>query len=136
MNYHIDKKHNNPKPVVTFKCKLCYQKFAAFYALSQHKNTQHSSSNKTANVDPEDNINEIDDANLERKLRSSQHFLVDSEIERARHKVFNYAVEALSETILNEKFENFFNNSNCAAKLNLVFGFTLKNKEDGGFRNF
>ena len=70
------------------------------------------------------------------KERSCQHFLVDSELERARHKVFNYAVETLNETIVNEKLDHFFNNLICAAKLNLAFGFILKKREDGGFRYF
>ena len=69
-------------------------------------------------------------------MRSCQHFLVDSELERATHKVFNYAVETLKETIVNEKLDHFFNNLKCAAKVNLAFGFILKNIEDGGFRYF
>ena len=40
LNYHIAKKHSAPKLDVTFKCKLCYQKFPGFYALRQHRNTQ------------------------------------------------------------------------------------------------
>ena len=59
-----------------------------------------------------------------------------SELEGARQKVFNYAVETLNETILNEKLDHFFNNLKGAAKVNLAFGFILKNIEDGGFRYF
>ena len=44
------------------------------------------------------------------EFRSCQHFLVDSQLERARHKVFNYAVETLNKTIENEKLNHFFNN--------------------------
>ena len=61
---------------------------------------------------------------------------MDSELERVRHKVFNYAVETLNETIVNEKLDQFFNNLKCAAKVNLVLGLILKNMEDGGFRYF
>ena len=61
---------------------------------------------------------------------------MDSELERARHKVFNYAVETFNETTVNENFDHFFNNLKCAAKVNLAFGFMLKNIEDGGFRYF
>ena len=45
-------------------------------------------------------------------------------------------MEALNETIVNEKLDHFFNNLKCAAKVNLAFGFILKNIEDGGFRYF
>ena len=55
-------------------------------------------------------MKEIDDANLKDKLRSSQHSLVDSEVERARHKVFNYSAKNLNETIVIEKLDQFFNN--------------------------
>ena len=59
-----------------------------------------------------------------------------SELERARHKVFTYAVDTLNETIVNEKLDHFFNNLKSATKVNLAFGFILKNAEDGGFRYF
>ena len=61
---------------------------------------------------------------------------MDWELERARHKVFNYAVETPNETVVNEKPDQFFNDLKCAAKVNLAFGFILKNIEDGGFRYF
>ena len=41
LNYHIAKKHSAPKFDATFKCKLCYQDCPGFYALCQHRNTQH-----------------------------------------------------------------------------------------------
>ena len=46
-----------------------------------------------ANVEPDDVNNEICDTNPRDELRSRQHFLVDSEIGRAKHRVFNYTVE-------------------------------------------
>ena len=45
-------------------------------------------------------------------------------------------METLNERIVNEKLDQFSNNLNCAAKMNLAFGFILKNVEDGGFRYF
>ena len=85
----------------------------------------------TRDVDVEHIVGDVDDHKLREELRSCQHFLVDCKLERARHKVFNYAVETLNETI-----DPFFNNLKCAAKVNLAFGFILKNIEDGGFRYF
>ena len=136
--YHIAKVHSAPKPEVTFKCKLCYQEFPGFYALRQHGNTQHTTQigSGTRNVDVEHIVGDVDDHKLREELRSCRHFLVDSELEKARHKVFNYAVETLNETIVNEKLDHFFNNLKCAANVNLAFGFLLKNIEDGGFRYF
>ena len=136
LNYHVAKKHSAPKLDVTFKCKLCYQEFPGLYALRQHRNTQHAMQigSRTRDVDVEQIVGDVEDHRLKEELHSCQHFLVDWELERARHKVFNYAVETLIETIVNEKLDHFFNNLKCAAKVNLAFGFILKNIEDGMFR--
>ena len=61
---------------------------------------------------------------------------MDSELERARQKVFIYPIEKLNAEIVDEKFDHFFKNLKCAAKVNLVLGFFLRNIEDGGFRYF
>ena len=138
MNYHIAKKHSAPKPDITFKCKLSFQEFPGFFALCEHRNTQHGMQigSGTGEVDVEHTVGDVEDHAWREELRSCQHFLVDSELERARHKVFNYAVETLNETIVNEKIDHFLNNLKCAAKVNLAFGSILKNIEDGGFRYF
>ena len=138
LNYHIAKKYSAPKPDVSFKFKLCFQEFPGFYALRQHRNTQHGMQmgSRTRDVDVEHMVGDVEDHRLREELRSCQHFLVDSELERTRHKVFNYAVKTLNETIVNEKLDHFFNNLKCAAKVNLAFGFILKSIEDGVFRCF
>ena len=82
----------------------------------------------TRNVNAEHKVGDVEDHSLREELRSCQHFLVDSELERARHKLFIYAVETLSETIVNEKLDHLFNNLKCAAKLNLAFGSIWKNR--------
>ena len=138
LNYHIPKKHSAPKLDITFKCKLCYAEFSGFYALLQHRNTQHGMQigSGIRDVDVGHIVGYVEDHRLREALRSCRHFLVDTELERARHKVFNYAVETLNETIVNEKLDHFFKNLKCAAKVNLAFGFIMKNIEDGGFRHF
>ena len=69
-----------------------------------------------AKVDTDDTINEVDDTNLKEEIRSCPQFLVDSEPERARHKIFNYALEKLNSKTMVEKPDHLFNNSKCAAK--------------------
>ena len=91
---------------------------------------------ETRDADVEHIVGDVEDHSLREEFCSCQHFLVDSELERARHKVFNHAVETLNETIVDEKLDDFFNNLNCAAKVNLAFGFILKNIENAGFRYF
>ena len=138
LNYHIVKKHSASKPDVTFKCKLCYQEFPGFYALREPRNTQQGMQigSRTRDVAVELTVGDVEDHRLRKELRSCQNFLVDSDLERARHKVFKTAVKTLNETIVNEKLGPFVNNLKCAAKANLAFGFILKNMEDGGFRSF
>ena len=111
LNYHIAKKHSAPKHDISFKCTLCYAEFPGNYALRQHRNTQHTMQigSGTRDVDAEHIVGDVEDQRLRKELRSCQHFLVDSELERARHKVFNYSVDSLNETIVNEKsfFQQF-----------------------------
>ena len=89
VNYHIAKKHSAPKLDVTFKSKLWYQKFPGFYTLRQHGNTQHGKQigSRTRDVDVEHIVGDVEDHRLREKLRYCQHFLVESELESARHKV-------------------------------------------------
>ena len=98
LNYHIAKKHGAPNSDITFKCKLCFQEFPWVYALRQHWNTQHGMQigSRTRDVDVEHIVGVVEDHRLREELGSSQHFLGNSELERARHKVFNYAVETFN----------------------------------------
>ena len=113
---------------------MCKEEFASFYAPRQHKSKMHGFNLKKADSSPL--VNNIDDDSLKEELRACEHFLVESEFERVRHKVFNYAVETLNTEIVNDKLDKFFNNLKCAAKVNLAFGFILKNLEDGRYRYF
>ena len=118
LKYHIATKLSAQKPDVTLKCELCYQQFPGIYVLGQHRNTQHAMQigTGTRDVDVEHIVGDVEDHRLREELRSCQHFLVDSELERARHKVFNYAVETLNETIMNEKRPFFQQFEMCTRK--------------------
>ena len=81
-------------------------------------------------------MGDVEDHRLRKDLRSSQHVLVDSEIERARHKVVNYYIRNLNEKSVQKKLDHFFNNLKCAAIVNLAFEFILRNTDDGEIRYF
>ena len=83
---------------------------------------------RTVNVDPDTILNEVDDADLKEKMRSCQHFFVDSRVKQVGHKVFNYAEKPRAAKV-DGQFDHFFNNLKCAA-----FGTLVKDTEDGGFR--
>ena len=66
LNYHIAKKHSVPRPSKTYKCKLCHAELPGFYALCQHKNTQHGTQMKFAanNIDVEDIVGDINERRI------------------------------------------------------------------------
>ena len=137
-NYHIAKKHSVPRPSITYKCKLCYAEFPAFYALRQHKNAQHGTQIGFGanNIDVVDIVGDVDDQSLREELQSCRHFLVDSEIQKGRHSVFNFVVNNPTAQVTEEKLGLILDKLKCVAKLNLALGFILKNVEDGKFRYF
>ena len=89
---------------------------------------------RTRKKDVEHKVADIEHHRLREELRSCQQFLVDSELEKARHKLLNYAIENLNAEIVDEKLDHLFNNLKCTAKVHLAFGFILRNIEDGGLR--
>ena len=135
-NCHIAKNHSAPNPTLSSNVNFVAKSIRYFTLYVSIKTANWAFFIKSTNVDLYDSINEFDDTNLKEKLISCQHFLVDSEFERARHKVFNYAIENFNATIVVEKLDLFVKDLKCAANLNLAFGFTLKNIEAGGFRRF
>ena len=138
LKYHIAKQHSASGPSNTYKCKLCHAEFPGFYALRQHKNTQHGTQTGfgASNIGVEDIVGDVDDQSLREELQSCRHFLVDSEIQKGKHSVFNFAVNKLTAQVIEEKLDRVLDKLKCVAKLNLALGFILKNIEDGKLRYF
>ena len=135
LNYHIAKKHATPRAKNTHKCKICFKEFSGFYALRQHKTNEQGLQMKLAEFDVS-NLLEDDDADLKEELQACQHFLIDSELEKGRHRVFNFAMSTFDNSLIKKKLDLVFKGLECAAKVNLAFGFVLKNVEDGSCRYF
>ena len=123
--YHIAKKHATPRAKKTHKCKICFKQFSGFYALRQHKTSEHGIQMKSAEFDV-NNLLEDDDADLKEELQTCQHFLVDSELEKGRHRVFNFAMSTFDNSLIIKKLDLVFKGLKCVAKVNLAFGFVLK----------
>ena len=138
LKYHIAKQHSAAGSSKTYKCILCHAEFLGFYALRQHKNTQNGKQIGfgASIIDVEDIVGDVDDQSLREELQSCRHFLVDSEIQKGRHSVFNFAVNNLTAQVIEEKLDCVLDKLKCVAKLNLALGFILKNIEDGKFRYF
>ena len=117
---------------------MCYADCPGFYALRQRNKTQHGSQIGfgARNIDVEDIMGDVDDQSLREELQSCRHFLLDSELQKGRRSVFNFAVNNLKAQFIEEKLDCVLDKLKCVAKLNLAFGFILKNIEDRKFRYF
>ena len=115
---------------------MCHAEFSGFYALRQLKNTLHGKQIGfgASNIDVEDIVGDVDDQSLREELQSCRHFLVDSEIQKGRHSVFNFAVNNLTAQVIEEKLDRVLDKLKSVAKLNLALSFILKNIEDRNFR--
>ena len=78
----------------------------------------------------------VDNESLREELESCKHFLSDTEMENERHRAFNFAMSSFDVSLLNDKLDYVFKELKCAAKINLAFGFVLKNIEVGMCRHF
>ena len=138
LNYHVANKHRVPRPSITYKYQPCNAELPGFYALRQHKNTQHGTQIGFGanNIDVKDIVGDIDDQSLREELEFCKHLLTDTEMEKGRHRVFNFAMSSFDMSLLNDKMDYVFKELKWAAKVNLAFGFVLKNIEDGMCRYF
>ena len=76
------------------------------------------------------------DNSLKEELETCKRFLVDSEIENGRHRIYKFAMDSLDPKYLLEKLVVVFDSLICSAKLNVAFGFVLENVEDGSCRYY
>ena len=138
MNYHVAKKHAPSTSVQSTVCSSCDQEFPSYYSLQQHRRKEHGAKQRK----PSDTVaylNKIveeegeDGEKLKEELSACQHFLVDTEMENGRHKVFNFQMSKLDTKIINEKLEEVFNKLDSAAKINFALGFVLRNVETGDY---
>ena len=89
LNCHIAKKHSTLRVNSTHKCKICFKEISGFYALRQHKTSEHGVQMKP----PEFGVNNLvedDDVDFKEELQASQHFLVHFELEKGGHRAFNF----------------------------------------------
>ena len=95
--------------------------FPGFYALRQHKNTQHGTQLGFGanNIDAEDIVGDVEYQSLREELESCKHFLADIEMENGRHRVFNIAMLSFDMSLLNHKLDYIFKELRCAAKSTL-----------------
>ena len=91
----------------THKCKIVFKKFSGFYALRQQKTSEYGIQMKSAEFD-ENNLLKDDDADLKEKFQACQHFPVDSELEKERHRVFSFAISTFDSSLFIRKLDLVF----------------------------
>ena len=106
-NYHIATKHSAAGPKKNHTCKECSIEFPNFYSLRHHKLRYHTA--ETISSGQKADMQSLADAggekSLEEELQSCRHFLVDSEIQKRRHSVFNFVVNNLWAQVIEEKLD-------------------------------
>ena len=78
--------------------------FPGFYALREHKDTQHGTQIGfgASNIDVEDIVGDVDDQRFRGELQSCRHFLVDSEIQK-RDRVYSILLSTTLQLRLSKK---------------------------------
>ena len=75
-----------------------------------------------------------DDNSLKEKVESCKHFLVDSEMDNAGQRAFNFTMNNLDPNCFFEKLDTAFDNIKCAAKLKIACAIVVKYSEKGSSR--
>ena len=121
MKYHVAKKYSVSRPSKTYKCNQCHAEVPGFYALRQHKNTQHGTQIGFGanNIDAEAIVGDVDDQNLREELDFCKHFLTDTEIENGTHRVFNFAMSPFDNLLLEHILDYIFKELNALQKSKL-----------------
>ena len=122
MNDHTVKKHAQPSSKQSTVFHACEQEFPSYYSLQQHRTKEHEAKQRKPSNTVVD-LNKIveeeveDEEKLKEELSACQHFLVDTEMENGRHKVFNFQISKLETKVINEKLEEVFNMQNLFLSL-------------------
>ena len=136
MNNHIAKKNSKATARVVHERKISDKGFHSFHLLREHGRMEHGAQRGSSaqNIDVTQLMGDVDDSSLKEELETCKPFLVDSEMENGRHRIYNFAMDNLDRKYLLEKLIVVFDSLKCAAELNVAFGFVLKNLKDGSSR--
>ena len=79
-------------------------------------------------------VGPTDDKSSKEKFEACKQFLVDSEMEIGRYRLFIFAMDILDGNKLSQKLDTVVEKLKRAAKKNISSDFLLKNVEDGNCR--
>ena len=143
LNYHIVKHHAPQDKKLSTACTICLEEFPSLYSLQQHKRRKHGPSpnvgtNSSESLKEVLELEELDQNNeqLQQELSACRNFFDNAEMEKGRHRVFNFKLSKLDPSENNENLKEVFETLNCAAKINLALGFILRNVDPDEYRYF
>ena len=115
LNFHIAKKHSFSQPNKILQVSILLSNFGGFYSLRLHKQKVHNAQSvlETKNVYVTRLVGENDDESLKEELETCKHFLVNSDMEKWRHRVFNFAIDILDAHTLSQKLDTVFEKLKC-----------------------
>ena len=125
MGYLVAKKHGQPSSKQSTVCPSFEQEFPSYYSPQQHRRKEHGAKQRKPS-DTVADLNKIveeegeDDEKLKEELSACQQFLVNTETENGRHKVFNFQLSKLDTKIINEKLEKSSTSSILPLKSTLL----------------
>ena len=138
MIHQIAKKHSKASAIVVHKGKICEKDFHSFYNLQEHNRTEHWAQRGLGAQN--DNVTQligvVGEKSLNEELETCKHFLVDSEMDNGRLRVYNFAMDTLDPKNLLEKLVVAFDRLKGAAKLNVSFSFVFKHVGEGSCRYY
>ena len=116
MNYQISKKQYIATAKVVHRCKICDKSFHSFHLLRELKPKKRGAhrSSGAVKVNNAHVMGDIDDKSLKDFLETCKHFLVDSEIENERRRVYISAMNTMDPKRLLEKLV-VFDSLKCGA---------------------
>ena len=91
---------------INFVCSSFEQELTSYYSLQQHRRKENGAKQRRPS-DTVADLNKIveqigeDGEKLKEELSACQHFLVDTEMENGRHKVFNFQMLKFETKIIN-----------------------------------
>ena len=118
--YHIAEKHSAAGLKNNHTCKESSIEFPRFHCLRHNKQRYHTHTAETNSNGEKAEIQSLADArvskSLEGKLQSWRHFLVESEIQRGRHSLFNFVVNNLTAQVMEEKFDRLLDKTKVCSE--------------------
>ena len=76
-------------------------------------------------------MKEVNDDSLQEILEACKHFVVDYKKKNVRQGVLNFITHILSPGLFPKNLDLVFDSLKISAKLNVAFGFVLRNMKDG-----